>query len=166
MKNATIVSAVAIAAAIVSACGDMDARMSATAPSPTTVELATLRVDPQQVEPGTLVSTMSFCPAVSPFTVPVNLIVFANGPDPIFVTQVTMQFVDVFGVHMPQVTLPAPQLTTQFGSALVAARSSRTFPLRMDIGCGTDRRGTVTVVVDTADSSGRRSTGQVRVVVH
>jgi hypothetical protein len=165
MKKTTIQSAVVIAAFIVSACGNTDTRVSTTGPSAVNVESATLSVNPQRVDAGTLVSTGTFCPATSPFIVPVNLIVIANGVNTLFVTQITMDFVDVFGVRMPSVTMPAPLLSRQFGTALVDARSSRTFPLTLGVGCGTDRRGTVTVIVDTTDSSGRRSSGRVTLTV-
>jgi hypothetical protein len=73
----------------------------------------------------------------------------------LFVSTIGFRFVDSNGVQMPPVTLPAPVMATQFGSALVAARSSRTFPLDVRFGCGTLRTGTILVTVDTTDANGR-----------
>jgi hypothetical protein len=106
------------------------------------------------------------CPAHPPFTVPIGLIVRANLDFRVFVTAIRMSFRDPFNIQMPLVTLPAPQLTRQFGTNLVQARSARTFPLVLWIGCGTGRSGMATITVDTEDDNGRRQSGQVSVAVH
>ena len=105
-----------------------------------------------------------FCPTVNPFSVPINLVVQA-GEVGLAVMQISARFTDTVGMQAPQVTLPAPVPTTQFGSALVAARSQRTFPLILGIGCGTGHIGTVVIFVDTRDDRGRTRSGQVTVVV-
>ena len=105
------------------------------------------------------------CPAIAPFSAPIQLVVRVNGGVNVFITQIQMQFTDPFRIEMPQVTLTAPILTKQFGTALVEARSSRTFALTLPVGCGTDRKGTATVRVDTRDAHGRSQSGQVSVAV-
>lgn len=105
-----------------------------------------------------------FCPLVDPFRVPIGLVVRADEVA-VLVTQISAQFTDAAGMQAPQVTLPAPVPTTQFGSALVAARSQRTFPLVLGIGCGTGHTGIVMIVVDVKDDLGRTRSGQVSVVV-
>jgi hypothetical protein len=105
------------------------------------------------------------CPAFAPFNVPIDLVVRVNGGVNVFITQIDMRFTDPFRIQMPQVTLPAPLLTRQFGTNLVMARTARTFPLNLAVGCGTDRKGTATIHVDTRDEHGRRESGQVPVVV-
>lgn len=108
----------------------------------------------------------SGCPAHAPFTVPVGVIVRANRDLRIFVTAITMRFTDSFNLQMPQITLAAPALTRQFGTNLVEARSARTFPLQVAIGCGTGKSGTVMMTVNTQDERGRQESAQVSVAVH
>jgi hypothetical protein len=95
----------------------------------------------------------SLCPSVPPFVVPFQLAV-QGGNQSTSITDITMRFTDRLGVPMPPVTLPAPALTAQFGSALVAARSLRTFPLSFRLGCGPGVPGTLVVIVDTTDGNG------------
>jgi len=105
------------------------------------------------------------CPAFAPFHVPINVVVRVNGGVNVFVSQIQMRFTDPFRIEMPQVTLPAPTLTRQFGTTLVMARSARTFPLTLAVGCGTDRKGTAVIHVDTRDERGRLESGEVVVTV-
>lgn len=105
------------------------------------------------------------CPTHAPFTVPIGLIVRANLDVRVFVIAIRMSFRDPFNIQMPQVTLPAPELTRQFGTNLVQARSARTFPLNLAVGCGTGRSGMATIAVDTQDEQGRRQSGQISVAV-
>jgi hypothetical protein len=105
------------------------------------------------------------CPTLPPFSAPIGLVVRANRDLKVLVTAVRMRFTDASNIPMPQVTLAAPQLTRQFGTNLVQARSSRTFPLKLGFGCGTGRSGTVTIAIDTEDEQGRRESGQVSVSV-
>ncbi|HEY7059151.1 MAG TPA: hypothetical protein VH458_21610 [Vicinamibacterales bacterium] len=101
-----------------------------------------------------------------PFNVPVNLVVTVSGDVAVFITAISFAFTDMSGITMPQVTLPAPIPTAQFGTALVQARSSQTFPLVFPVGCWTDHKGKMTIQVSTRDELGRVSSGQVSVVVH
>jgi hypothetical protein len=107
----------------------------------------------------------SSCPAFAPFSVPINLVVRVNGGFNVFITQINMQFTDPFRIVAPQVTLPAPVLTKQFGTNLVMARSTRTFALTFPVECVSDRKGTATLLIDTQDEQGRRQSGQVTVAV-
>ena len=105
------------------------------------------------------------CPSVAPLDVPFVLIVRPNDQLGLVVTQLQMQFTDTSGVQMPSVTLPAPLPTTQFGSALSASRGGLQFPLRLGIGCGVGRSGTIVVQVTTRDAQGRLGSGSVRIAV-
>src|SRR5690242_13074711 len=73
-------------------------------------------------------TTFSFCPFTPPFTATVGVVVVAGSVN-VFVTSITSQFTDINHVQLPTITLPAPIPTAQFGSALVQARSSVTFPV-------------------------------------
>jgi hypothetical protein len=167
MHKLTVYSSFVLFACAVGGCGTGDARVStATGPSTASVEALTLSVDPPTADQK-VKTTFNFCPAVSsvstvsPFFVPVNLVVLSNGTDVLVVSQITVNFTDTSGVPMPQVTLPAPQLTTQFGTALVQARSSTTFPLLVDIGCHVQHQGIMRIGVDATDSRGRQSSGHI-----
>jgi hypothetical protein len=104
------------------------------------------------------------CPATPPLTATVNVIVF-SGDASLIVTSIDARFVDQFGIQLPPVTLPAPVPTTQFGSALVEARSTQTFPVSVHFGCGTASRGTAFVDVGTRDAMGRQAMNHLSVDV-
>ena len=106
-----------------------------------------------------------FCPSVAPFKVPLVVVVQPDGGIGVVVTGIRMQFFDTSGAGMPQVTLPAPVPTTQFGSALEQSRSGQSFSLRIGIGCGTGTTGSMRIFVETRDSQGRTGTGQATVDV-
>ena len=105
------------------------------------------------------------CPDVQPLRVTANLTVLAEGEVSFLLTEVRMRFVDTFGITAPQVTLAAPALTRQFGTALVHARSERIFPLDFSFGCSTDRTGTLTVLVRGRHGDGRDVSTEIRVGV-
>jgi hypothetical protein len=163
MQKLTAVASFVVAAFLATSCSDTDARVTATGPTSLTSQSATFQSATLDVTvPGAVSQTgrMVSCPASPPFTALVNLSVRA-GDVRVTVVEISLLFVDASGVRAPQVTLPAPVMTTQFGSALIEARSSRTFPLTLGLGCGTAPRGTVTVIVVTRDAGGRVTTGQV-----
>ena len=89
----------------------------------------------------------------------------ATGEIGVSLQRVQMTFTDTVGLTAPQVTLPAPVLTRQFGSTLVEARSQRTFPFTFPFGCNTRRTGTLVVVVTVNDDHGRETTTEARVPV-
>jgi hypothetical protein len=95
----------------------------------------------------------------------ISLNVEAKGELALSLRQVQMTFTDTTGLTAPQVTLPAPVMTTQFGSTLVEARSQRTFPFTFPFGCNTRRTGTLVLVVVVRDEVGRETTAEMRVPV-
>lgn len=104
------------------------------------------------------------CPQVQPLRAMLNLNVHADDVD-VRLREIRLQFFDTGGLAAPQVTLPAPVMTTQFGTALVQARSARSFALDFSFGCGTGRRGTIVVVVHTQDARGRDHSSRLQVQV-
>jgi hypothetical protein len=102
------------------------------------------------------------CPAISPFFAPMVILVQQNGVPGFVVSQIQLQFTDSSGRAMPQVTLPAPVPTTQFGTAL---RDSLTFPITLGLGCGFGSTGTVLVLVSTHDGLGHLGSGRMNVMV-
>jgi hypothetical protein len=106
------------------------------------------------------------CPTISPFSVPIVVVVQSNSAEALVVTEMRLQFVDSSGARMPQVTLPAPLPTTQFGTALAETRAAQSFPITLGIGCDTGHTGNLVIIVDTRDALGHRGSGQTTVMVH
>jgi hypothetical protein len=104
------------------------------------------------------------CPDEPPFFAPFNLTVGAAAGD-VFLDAVRFRFADIVGVTMPQVTLAPPSLMNLFGSTNVSAHTSRTFPFLFRFGCGTARRGTLIIIVDTRDARGQVMTTELRATV-
>jgi len=109
------------------------------------------------------VSGRAPCPSFHPFLAATNLIVQADGG--FRLTEIGMSFRDNLGNTGPQVTLPAPVPTQQFGSELETARRTLTFPLQFGFGCGTGRSGTIVIIVNGLDSRGHRRSTELRATV-
>jgi hypothetical protein len=163
MQKLTVIASLVVGAFLATSCGDTTAVVTATGPTTFALVPASFSVTPSTVVAQPV--RTSFCPAFPPFTAVLNLSISA-GSVSVSITEISLRFVDTFGVGMPQVTLPAPVMTTQFGSALVQARQTRVFPLALGLGCGTGQRGTATVVVVIRDANGRMNSGQVSAFVH
>ena len=129
-----------------------------------TVGAASRSVNIQASDVATEAVTQSTCPVVPPFVG--SLSVNVEAVDfPLSLSLVRMTFTDAVGLQAPSVTLPAPVMTRQFGSTLVAARSQRSFFLEFPFGCGTSRNGTLLVVVVVTDPDGRETTREMRLPV-
>jgi hypothetical protein len=109
MRKLTTASIFVGAAFLLAACSDIAAPGPITGPTAHSVLSPTLGVTP--VPLVSLSAADPVCPAVPPFTVSLNLSVHPQGIVNLFVTQIRLQFVDTFGVRMPQITLPMPQAT-------------------------------------------------------
>jgi hypothetical protein len=157
MHKLTVCSPLVLAACLVTACDDAKSSVV----EPTAFAGAGVSAD---VTAGAAVADRDGDRSCRALTIPLKLTVRAGGLD-VSVTDVTMRFVDSSGVAMPQVTLPAPIPTAQIGSDLIAARSARTIPLAISIGCTAHPAGTVVVVVGTRDGRGRRGSVEVRTQV-
>jgi hypothetical protein len=157
---------VVVALLAVASCSDTDSPLVPTELSgPTTSRLVVEATSATTV--AERIAT-PFCPTVTPFNVRLGVIVTATGSLPVTITGIRARFTDTFGRAAPQVafpsfpvTLPAIGPTLQFGESQVR----RTFPLVLGIGCGTDEKGTVVIVVDSSDGRGRRMTEQVTIAV-
>jgi hypothetical protein len=165
MQKLMVIASLVVTAFLLASCGDTDARVSTT--TPTTVLQQGFQVPSFTVAQSTLFASPvrnAFCPAFPPFTVVMPLSISA-GLVPLTITEINLRFVDTFGIQMPQVTLPAPVLTTQFGSALIDARQTRLFRVPFGLGCGFGTSGTLTVVVVTRDGNGQMNSGRVSAMV-
>ena len=145
-------------------CSDTDAPATATGPMALTLASSTFA----SISPAVLTAQLTGrpnCPGLQPLRVTANLVVLADDDVTLFLNEVRLRFTDRTGVAGPQVTLPAPMLTSQFGTALIEARSSRRFPLDFSFGCSTDRTGTLTVNVRARDARGRDRAAEIQVAV-
>jgi len=107
----------------------------------------------------------SLCPAVAPFNVPMLVVVQPNGFSTFVVTTIRVRFVDTSGASIPQMQLPAPIPTTQFGTALANSRGAQVFPVTLGLGCATGHKGNIDVIVETLDPFGRMVSGRTTVTV-
>ena len=157
-------SLLVVVAFVSASCGGTDAVVHPTQPSPIT---SSLSVAVSTTSPIAVAQKIQnpFCPSVTPFSVPLVVVVQPPTGVSVVVTSIRAQFVDTSGAAAAQVTLPAPVPTTQFGSALEQARSGQSFALTVGIGCGTGTTGSVRIFVETRDSQGRTGMGQATVGV-
>jgi hypothetical protein len=165
-----IFAAVVVAAALsAAACSDGDARLTPSGPQALRENDNWLAPAPfvgitSSVLSAQLINNFVACPAIQPFLVTANIVVRADGDAAVFIDSVRMRFTDTSGFAAPEVTLTAPVPTRPFGSALVEARSARTFPVDFRFGCGTGRRGTIVFITDTR-SNGRNFTNEFQATV-
>ena len=158
------ISVLFVAAVLCASCGGTDAALSPTQPTEASRPLS---ITVSTTSPLAVAQRVSnpFCPSVTPFDVPLGIVVQPDGGASVIVTAIRVQFFDTAGNGAPQVTLPAPVPTTQFGTALENARSGQVFPVTIGIGCGTGRQGTVQILVETRDAQGRTGSGRATVSV-
>jgi hypothetical protein len=83
----------------------------------------------------------------------------------VVVTQIQVQFTDMTGITMPQVTFPAPLPIQEFGSTLGTPRGDMRFPLTLNVGCSIGHNGNMAVTVETRDGHGRRNSKRVDINV-
>jgi hypothetical protein len=168
MQALTFSSALLLA----SSCGDTDATLAPTdAAAASGGVVVTATVASAIAEPA----GNAFCPSVAPFTLPVGVMVQPTGDSPVVVTSVRMVFTDTSGFQAPAVTIPmptapaAPGPTPVFGTSIQGVSQRfplQRFPFSLGIGCGTGIRGTVVIVVETAEANGRRGSSRVTVTVN
>ena len=158
------ISLLFVAALLSASCGGTDAVLNPTQPTEASRPLS---IAVSTTSPLAVAQRVSnpFCPSVTPFNVPLSIVVQPDGGVGVIVTAIRVQFFDTSGNGAPQVTLPAPVPTTQFGSALENARSGQVFPVTIGIGCDTGPQGTVQILVETRDAQGRTGSGRATVSV-
>jgi hypothetical protein len=162
-------SLLVVVAFLGASCGGTDATSNLTQPSLSSSPLSAAPLSAAVTTTSPIITAQRvnnpFCPSVAPFNVPLVVVVQPPGGVSVIVTAIRVQFVDTSGAAAPQVTLPAPVPTTQFGSALENSRSGQAFPLTVGIGCGTGQTGRMRILVDMRDSQGRTGMGQATVSV-
>ena len=89
----------------------------------------------------------------------------ANGGTDMFLHDMQLQFFDIAGVRGGSRSITSSELTTLFGSTLIPASGTRTFPVSLPFGCVGGQTGTLFIQVVAVDTSGRQDVGSVRVNV-
>ena len=165
MSNQRATLCLIVALCVASGCTESESRLEVARPTGFGISAAPfVGVNPSVVTAQSVIDPL--CPGIPPFVANVNLTIRSTGDFGISLRSVRTQFVDFrTGLSAPQVTLPAPIPTAQFGSTLIQAREQRTFPFAFPFGCGTGRRGTIVIFVDTDTDRGVRTTNEVRVEV-
>lgn len=172
MHKKTAVVALLAASLLVAGCDDDDEDDDPAVAGPTAIQVGSWSLADAPIvtaDPPTITSqpidSGPPCPAAGPFRAGFNLVI-RTGNVSVVLTTVNLRFTDTFGITPQQVTLPMPVPTTQFGTELVQARSTRIFPFDFRFGCGTSRSGTAMVTVTTRDERGRTATNEVRLTVN
>jgi hypothetical protein len=156
MHKLTVLSALftlVLSTFLITACDDAKNNVAA----PTTFDVGGVSASVTADSPVPDTNAGNACAA---FTIPLSVVV-QTGSAAVTITSVSAQFVPSSGMPMPQVTLPAPAPTVQFGTALTEAQSVQTIPLLLPIGCAVDHTGTVVVLVGTRDGRGNSNTTRV-----
>ena len=156
MHKLTVLSAgftLVLCTLLVTACDDAKNNVAA----PTTFDVAGVSAS---VTAGSVVSDPNASGSCTAFTIPLSLVVRTASVG-VAVTSVSVKFIPSSGAAMPQVTLPAPTPTVQFGSGLAEERAVQTIPLLLPIGCIVDHTGTVVVLVGTRNGRGQSNTTSV-----
>src|ERR1700740_1032756 len=83
----------------------------------------------------------AFCPFVTPFLAPVNVVVSANSSD-LFLQDMQLQFFDIAGVRGGSLSINSSDLVPRFPSMLIPAFGTRTFPVSVPFGCVGGQTGT------------------------
>lgn len=149
--------------ALAAGCSDTDARFAATSPTGFGMsDSVTAEIAPPLI--SSRPTGQSACPDVSPFVGSLTMNIRAAGLG-LRLHEVRLVFTDINGLTAPPITLPAPVLTSQFGSTLIAARSTRAFPFSFPLGCFSRHAGTLVIVIVTVDERGREVTNELRVGV-
>ena len=158
-------AALTLLAVLATACGDSDSQTTVTGPPSLQLAATTSFAS---LQPSTLTSQLSregSCPLTEPFRATAALTIGGDEDTPLHLTSVRLQFFDLARNAAPAVTLSAPVLTRQFGTALVQARSTRVFPIDFGFGCGTGRTGTIVIQIWARDGHGRDRTMELRAPV-
>lgn len=107
----------------------------------------------------------AFCPTFSPFFAPVSLVIRADGASALQLRAMQLQFIDTAGVTGAFRTIDSVELTTLFGSTLIPAFGTRTFPVSVPFGCVGGVTGNLFIRVNAFDVAGRQSMMSMRVNV-
>ena len=122
------------------------------------------RLDSVPREISAVAVPAAFCPFVSPFLAPVNVVIGANSSD-LLLQDMQLQFFDIAGVRGGSLSITGSELETRFPSMLIPAFGTRTFPVSVPFGCVGGQTGTLFIRVVTVDTSGRQDVGSVSVNV-
>ena len=107
----------------------------------------------------------AFCPTQPPFLAPVNLVFRVGTATDLFLNRIQMQFIDRAGTRGSFVAFTRQDLLSRFGSLMVPAFGTRTFPFAFPFGCVGLSSGLLNVVVFVVDPFGREESTTIRVSI-
>ncbi|HEY3160622.1 MAG TPA: hypothetical protein VGJ78_16770 [Vicinamibacterales bacterium] len=107
----------------------------------------------------------AFCPFTSPFLLPASVVVRADRGTDLQLRQMQFRFIDIAGVTGAVRTIDGAELMTLFGSTLIPAFGTRTFPVTLPFGCVGGTTGTLFIQVAALDLVGRQNLTSLRVNV-
>jgi hypothetical protein len=107
----------------------------------------------------------SFCPFGSPFLAPVTLVIHAGGPTDLRFDGLQGQFFGSEGTQGPITEINSVQLSNMFGSTIIPAFGTRSFPVSFPFGCVGGQTGTLFLQVGASDLTGQRTTTPLQVNV-
>jgi hypothetical protein len=119
----------------------------------------------RQFEISPVTVSGGLCPTVPPLLAPVDLVISADRTTDLRLRQVQLQFVDRFGTIGGFRSLDALDLAGLFGTTVVPALGTRTFPLSLPFGCVGAQIGALNVTVTASDVLGRESRTALQVPV-
>lgn len=161
----TRLAALTFLAVLAAACSDSDRQLTATGPQPLQLAATAAFAGLQSATLTSELNRFGSCPHTQPFRTTAVLTINGDVDTPIQVSSIRLQFFDYSGLAAPAVTLTAPVLTREFGSALVQAQAARTFPIDFDFGCSTARTGTLFIDISARDGNGRDRSMNLRAQV-
>jgi hypothetical protein len=123
------------------------------------------RLDSVQNEITAVAVPAAFCPFASPLLAPVSVVMRGDGRSDLQLREMQLQFVDTAGVRGAFRTINGPELTSLFGSTIIPAFGTRTFPVSLPFGCVGGQTGTLFVDVFALNSDGRQDVSSLRVHV-
>jgi hypothetical protein len=149
-------AAVVVPIALSLACAGCDtqirARVAAVSLVGPVASVPVVRFSPQTLMP---LPTAGFgCPQVQPFTTVFDLIVDGRGSMDVFLTQVTIRFVDGSSFGGSPLIFSNGDLSARFGQTLVPADTTRAFGFTPQFGCGVSRPHTIVADIVLLDRQG------------
>ena len=151
--HAVIVLSLGVLGVLIAACDDSPDKILLLNTATSFTPAGTISPNPIRLAPlgGAL------CPGGFAFGTPLNLIITA-GVHNLTLDSVTLHMIDGTNLGGPSVTIPSPELATQFGSMFIHAGTTRAFALRPTFGCVPNQPRSLRGDAFVFDNQGRRQT--------
>ena len=151
--HAVIVLSLGVLGLLIAACDDTPDRVKLLNTATSFTPAGTFAPNPIRLAPG----GGPQCPGGFAFSTRLNLIITAGIHD-LTLDSVTLHMIDGTNLGGPSVTIPPPELATQFGSMFIHAGASRAFALQPAFGCMANQPRSLRGDAFVFDNQGRRQT--------